>query len=132
MNRHVVVADVDLTLMVMDSNGDHRPSNVATYQYFLAVDDSFLTNLTENALAVLNRVYLEHRQRFREQEPNDPNYIAVVGLRATVLPEKDEAAQPWTSARRPLWEPAICIIVQDGQHTMVSLERFHQHLRRPS
>ncbi|MFT3745531.1 MAG: hypothetical protein QM785_14715 [Pyrinomonadaceae bacterium] len=115
-NFIVVQAEVDLALMMMKHDGDYIASEVQSYSYFILAPRVFGEHLFENTLSEIGEIYLEHQAVMREREPNDPNYITVVGARPKVLSAVECADQPWLTAKVPVWEESVCIALSgDGR-----------------
>lgn len=112
-NFVVVKADVDLALMMLQHDGDYVASEVQRYTYFILAPRSFTDKLFENTVHELGKIYLEHQVAMREREPNDANYITVVGAHPVVLSPVECANQPWLTAKVPVWEESVCIAVRD-------------------
>ena len=108
----VVEAETDLALMLMQHDGDYIASEFQTYTYYFLVPKSFTTDLFDNTTRELGKVYLEHQKVMREREPDDPNYITIVGVRPKMLSETECAAQPWLSAKTPVREESVCIALR--------------------
>ncbi len=119
MSNTLIKADVDLTLMILNFNGDYQPSSVMTYQYFIAADEDFTANLLENTKNLMVNIYNQHYQIFRQREPNDPNYIAVVSVSPSIIEPKEYPNEPWLDGNSPIWEESNCIgITQAGYHKL--------------
>jgi len=93
--------------MVMDAGGDYQPSSVMTFQYYVAADAAFVADLQQNSQHLMVRIYNEHYRVFREREPDDVNYIAVVGVLPRVI--DNYADQPWLRGNSPAWEDSNLI-----------------------
>lgn len=124
MSKTLVAVDVDLTLMVWDYNGDYNPSSVMTFQYFIAVSDFFMTNLQENTKSLMDGIYKEHYQIFREREPNDLNYIAVVSVSPKVVAPEEYPNQPWLKGECPAWESSNCVDVKEPHYFKMPPNEF--------
>lgn len=111
----VVQADIDLALMMMQQDGDFIASEVQTYTYFILAPKAFATELFENTLREVGKIYLEHQSIMTAREPDDPNYITVVGARPKLLSEAEVAAEPWLSAKVPMWEESVCIAIREDR-----------------
>ena len=109
MSKTLVQANVDLTLMVVDQYGDYQPSSVMTFQYFIAADASFVVDLAKNCEELMVRIYNEHYRVFREREPNDMNYITVVGVAQRVIDPAEYPSKPWLHGTCPGWEESNLI-----------------------
>lgn len=119
MSKILIEADVDLTLMVMDAGGDHYPSSVMTFQYYIAAGEEFAASLAENCRSLLVQVYNEHYRVFREAEPNDPNYIAVVDVAPRIVTQSEFAGKPWLVGKCPAWEDSNLIgLHSDGYNKL--------------
>lgn len=124
--RTLVALSVDLTLMILDQNGDHRPSSVMTFDYFVAADENFMTDPQRNSENLMAQIYAEHRRVMSEREPGDPNYIAVVGVMPRVV--SDAGGQPWLSGNCPVWEDSNLIAPLRGGYEKVSSGSFAELL----
>ena len=124
MNTNFVQADVELSLMVMDQNGNYAPTAPMTYTYFFAVPDAFVAGLADSSAGLMQKIYDEHYQLFRIAEPSDPNYIAVVGVEPRLLTPAETAAKPWLEAKIPAWENCICVVVNGEGFEKVEPENF--------
>jgi hypothetical protein len=124
MNYCIVAADVSLTLMVINADGDYFPTDVRTYQYYILALETFASNLDANAKRLMIEVYNEHYNAFRMREPNDLNYIAVVGVAPKILTPDEYASKPWLMARMPVWESSNCIAVQNDGYRKVAPNSF--------
>lgn len=120
--RTLVGLSVDLTLMVLDHNGDYRPSSVMTFHYYVAADAAFMADLQQNSEQLMGRIYSDHRRVLAEREPDDPNYIAVVGVAPQVI--TDHSDQPWLRGNRPVWEDSNLIAPGPENYSKVSPEFF--------
>ncbi|GEM_PF-5747097 len=120
MSKTLVSADVDLTLMVLNSNGDYLPSTVMTFQYYIAADNSFIQNLEENTRNLMVTIYNEHYHVFREREPNDPNYIAVVDVSPKIIETSEYENEPWLKGNCPIWEESNCIGLHQNGYNKLS------------
>lgn len=120
--RTLVELSVDLTLMVLDHNGDHQPSSVMTFHYYVAADAAFMADLQQNSEQLMGRIYSDHRRVLAEREPDDPNYIAVVGVAPQVI--TDYSGQPWLRGNRPVWEDSNLVAPGPENYNKVSPEFF--------
>ena len=109
MGKILIGTNVDLTLMVIDANGDYSPSSVMTFQYYIAAEPAFADNLAKNCMALMVRIYNDHYRVFREREPNDLNYIAVVGVSPRIVDKSEYPQQPWLNGNCPSWEDSNLI-----------------------
>ena len=115
MNWILTEANVELTLMSIDSNGDYHPTRTMTFQYYIAADSDFAEKLPGSATKIMERLYDEHRIMMQQREPNDLNYIAVVGVNTRVIPQSDFVNAPWLKGRRPQWESSNLIALNGDQ-----------------
>ena len=129
MSRTLVEANVDLTLMVMDPNGDYRPSSVMTFQYFIAAHAAFAADLSKNCVDLLVKIYNEHNRIFRDREPNDLNYIAVVGVAPRVIEPADWPSQPWLHGKCPGWEESNLVGLHNDGYNKISPGLFEGLLK---
>ena len=119
MNYSLISANVSLTLMVLQSDGDFAPSSVMAYDYFVLAPDTFTENLAESAKKLFYQIYDEHYDAFKIREPNDPNYIAVVDVESKILAPEDYAGKPWLTANIAMWENSNCIVVQNNSYQKI-------------
>ena len=129
MSKTLVETNVDLTLMVMDGNGDYYPTSVMTFQYYIAADAIFTTNLAENCTNLIVQIYNEHYRVFREREPNDLNYIGVVGILPRIISESEFANQPWLNGKCPTWEESNLIGLHSTDYNKLSPPFFEGLLK---
>jgi hypothetical protein len=114
MNYNLILADVSLTLMILQANGDFAPSDVMRYPYFVFAPETFTANLVENATNLMIQIYDEHYIAFKQREPDDPNYIAVVEVQPRTLSNAELAERPWLKVRPPAWETSHCILITEN------------------
>lgn len=126
MNKYVISADVMLCLMMIQENGDYIPSEPMSYDYFFLVPETFTTDLTENSRQLMNQIYQEHYQTFKIREPNDLNYIAVVGVTPVVLASAEIASSPWLTGKTPMWESSGCVVASDSAFQKVAPNTFSE------
>lgn len=124
MNYSLISADVSLTLMVMDSNGDYAPTNVAVYTYYVLAPVTFAENLADNTHNLMVQIYNEHYQAFKLKEPDDPNYIAVVGVEPKILTPDEYSEKPWLNTGKPIWESSHCIFIEENSFRNVDPNVF--------
>lgn len=82
--------------------------------------------LQRRVFAVARKMYEDLAAHFRAAEPNDINYLAVLGTRARVLGAEEEAGRPWVAAKTPaVWEWTPCVVVErEGTYRKVRREEF--------
>ncbi len=124
MSKSLVSIDVDLTLMVMDANGDYQPSGVMTFQYYVAADEAFLADSGANSSKLMTEIYADHRRILSEQQPDDPNYIAVVGATPRIIDPSQYGSQPWLNGTCPAWEDSNLIGVHAEGYNKLSQPLF--------
>ena len=124
------VGNIGLTLMVYNNDLEaHVQSDIRRYDYFFkappqARGPASAENFQKRLLDVTQVIYQEHARLFREREPNDPNYIAVVDSAFRQLSTQDVAAKPWLSAQRPHWEQSHCIALSADAFEKASPNTF--------
>ncbi|MEP6901430.1 MAG: hypothetical protein ABJA66_06740 [Actinomycetota bacterium] len=124
MNYQVAAADVLLTLMMIRPDGAFAPSNTMTYQYFFLIPETFAANLAESSKQLMYQIYDEHYDAFKQREPNDPNYIAVVDVTPKILTPAEYSQSPWLAARMPGWENSNCLVIQNNSYQKVEPKSF--------
>ncbi len=124
MSKSLIETNVDLTLMVIDSNGDYQPTSVMTFQYYIAADENFTANLEQNCRNLIVAIYNEHYRVFREREPNDLNYIAVVGVSPRIIDASEFINQPWMQGKCPGWEESNLIGLNSAGYHKLSPRFF--------
>lgn len=124
MNKYVISADVMLCLMMIQETGDYLTSEPMSYDYFFLVPETFTADLPESSRQLMNQIYQEHYQAFKIREPNDLNYIAVVGVTPAILGPTNIASSPWLTGKTPMWESSSCVVVSEGAFQKVALNTF--------
>jgi hypothetical protein len=125
MAKVLIKTDVYLTLMVLDSNGDYQPTKPAIYQYFLvAEEDDFKLDMTKKTTSVMTAIYNGHYQNLRQREPNDLNYIAVVGVNPETAPINNPKEKPWLNGKCPIWEWSNLIEVTGDAYRKLDAKEF--------
>jgi hypothetical protein len=130
MSKYLVVEFTD-TLMRWDNyleayvqSGD-RLSN-----FYFRVPDWWLAGsdeeLQERVKETARQMYSDMAAHFRAVEPDDINYIAVLGTKATALSDEEARAEPWLSAPAPAaWEWTPCVVArEDGTYEKVDPRDF--------
>ncbi|MGA7730473.1 MAG: hypothetical protein WCD37_04275 [Chloroflexia bacterium] len=127
----VVAVDLTDTLMRLDSYfGVHVQSGERHSTYYFRVPDGWADlesgELEGRVMGVMLGVYREHNERLQRAEPDDPNYLAPLGVACRVLTPEEEVGKPWVAAGSPaLWEWTPCVVVgEDGGYEKVEVGEF--------
>lgn len=115
--------------MVIDANGDYHPSGVMTFQYYVAAKEDFTGNLAASSMDLMVRIYNEHYKVFREREPNDLNYISVVGVSPRIIDESEYPNRPWQNGKCPSWEESNLLALNSEGYNKLSPGFFEALLK---
>lgn len=127
--RKVAVAFTD-TLMAWDNNMEcHLPAGEGKRTYYFEVPEAWVAAgdpvLQKWVLDVAQQMYADFNAKLSAAEPNDINYLAVLGTSARLLTDEEVAAAPWRQARIPsVWESTPCIVATGGGYAKVAPNDF--------
>ncbi len=119
-NKEAIITEywwckVDLTLMSYDNASEkHLPGDIRQYDYFCKNQSDIRISNGEAKFKlrikeVLEDIYIGHRNHFKQAEPNDTSFIAIVKIEERKLNDNEIAEKVWMKGRLPHWENSHCI-----------------------
>lgn len=120
----LIKADVDLTLMILNSSGDYMKTNISSYPYYIILPEELSTDLNAISKEIMIAIYNQHYHRFKESEPNDPNYINVVAVKPHIITENSYKDKPWLHRKMPMWESSNLIKLEGNQFFKLNSDAF--------